>query len=103
MGLSSEADEIEAVWATIASSLGIKEKHFAYYKKEYHGDIWQTIDDILVEASPVFYKDYTDGEVNFIVLLHEACEQFEANPGTYGQWEFSQLQVLRETPESIEQ
>lgn len=107
MGLSSEADEIEAVWAKIAFSLGIKEKHFAYYKKEYHGDIWQTIDDMLVEASPVSYKDYlaadTNWEVNFIGLLHEAWEQFEANPAAYGQWERNQLQMLREAPEPIEQ
>jgi hypothetical protein len=94
MGLVEEAERMEKEWAEIAGGLGIREDYFGYYNNIYHQDILKTINDMLIEANPILFSDYTGDPNNFISIIHEAWRQFEIDPTTYDLWENNVIDEL---------
>lgn len=56
-GYKSEAAAFEDEWAEVADTLEINEDYSDFYFPEMLADIQQTVDDMLVEASPVFFEN----------------------------------------------
>ena len=86
-------------WAAYSSTpklavFTIREDYFGYYNNIYHQDILQTIDDMLVEANPILFSDYTGDPNNFISIIHEAWRHFEMDPITYDLWENNVIDEL---------
>jgi hypothetical protein len=99
LGLLEEAEAMEKNWAEIAAGLGIREDYFGYYTKVYHQDIVQTINDMLTEAAPIAFSDYTNDPNNFISLIHDAWHQFDDDPAQYDTWEANRMNDLYAVPE----
>jgi hypothetical protein len=94
MGLNEEAEAILSEWSHIADAMNERGNFHAYYLDSYKLIIQRTIDDMLIEADPIQYKDYLTIERdapfsnnNFIELLNYAWVLFLKNPSEYYKWE----------------
>lgn len=87
------ADAIEQQWATIAAALGVVEDYYGFYEEEFLPVIWQTLDDMLVEAEPYRFTRQDVSEEEWTIdstpvhLLNRAWRQFKNHPDEYPSWE----------------
>ena len=90
-GLEPEASKIEKVWDQIAKKLHVKEEYYGFYHPSFGEDVYQTLDDMIVEANPVLYQDFleTEESLNIINLTNLAWAKYEHDPGAYDNWESS--------------
>ncbi len=94
MGWSTEADALENEWDKIAATMGITEEYFGFYDDRFLPSIRQTIDDMLIEASPyqfsaedVSTSGWNPEPSSLVHLLNRAWAIFLSNPDSYDSWE----------------
>ncbi len=80
-----EANILEKEWETIAKTLGIVEDYYGHYEPSYESFLRQTIDKMLVEASPKMFTDESAGSP--VRILNKAWQKFDADPDAYPNWE----------------
>lgn len=88
-GLDQQANETLREWSLIASELNIKQDYYGFYDESFDTWIHQTLNDMLTEASPVYFKDYinSDSNMNVIQLISAAWRNLDSNPEDYKDWE----------------
>jgi hypothetical protein len=93
MGLV-EADRLETEWSRIAATMGIMEEYYGYYDDRFLPSIRQTIDDMLIEASPYQFSaedvapsDWNPESSSLVHLLNRAWSIFLNDPAGYDSWE----------------
>jgi hypothetical protein len=89
-----EADRLETEWSRIAATMGIIEEYYSFYDDRFLPSIRQTIDDMLIEASPYQFSaedvspsDWNPGSSSLVHLLNRAWTIFLNNPSAYDDWE----------------
>jgi len=87
LGLKQEADELEQEWATIAAALGAPKDYYGFYEPAWENDVAQALDDMITEADPIKFADYTSNAQGWIGLIHTAWQEFERDPDNYNDWE----------------
>jgi hypothetical protein len=81
-GLEKEANDLEKLWHEMAKLLNIREKYHGYYEESFFEIVNQSLDDMIEEAQPIFFKDYTQNtdkewqNMNFIELLNYAWDKY---------------------------
>jgi len=104
MGCEAAADAMEQQWATIAGTLGVVEDYYGFYEKEFLPVIWQTLDDMLVEAEPYRFTPRDGGGDEWaphstpVHLLNRAWYEFRNNPDGYSEWERQAITAFCNTP-----
>lgn len=92
-----EANTLEREWETIAETLGIVEDYYGYYEQSYLGFLRQTIDNMLVKASPKMFTD--ESASSPARILNQAWQKFDADPNAYPHWEAQAVEnFLNENP-----
>jgi len=104
LGYEAIADAMERRWATIAATLGVEEDYYGFYEDEFLPVIWQTLDDMLMEAEPYRCTQRDLGEEEWtsdstpVHLLNRAWRRFRSNPDEYSTWEHQSIMTFCATP-----
>ncbi len=105
LGCEAAADVVEQQWALIAATLGVTEDYYGFYEEEeFLPLIWQTLDDMLVEAEPYRFTQRDAGEEEWtsdstpVHLLNWAWHQFRNSPDSYSEWECQAITAFCRTP-----
>jgi len=104
LGCDTAADAMERQWATIANTLGIAEDYYGFYEDEFLPLIWQTLDDMLVEAEPYHFTEQDlrneewDHGFTVVHLLNQAWHQFQTDMDSYPEWEHQAVFDLLRIP-----
>lgn len=104
LGCETAADAVEQQWATIAAALGVVEDYYGFYEEEFLPVIWQTLNDMLVEAEPYRFTRRDVGEEEWIVdstpvhLLNRAWHQLKNHPDEYSSWERRAVAIFCDHP-----
>jgi hypothetical protein len=74
LGLDKEANEIEKVWTQVAKELKIQEDYFGFYHSSFGDIVYETLNDMLVEANPISFRDYigAEGKGNIVQITNTA-------------------------------
>jgi hypothetical protein len=93
-GWVTESDNFEAQWRTVAKMMGVTEDYYGFYVAEFLPYVRQTLNDMLVEASPYQYTDsdlaasgWSPDESSPVHLLNRAWRVFLDDPEEYRRWE----------------
>lgn len=106
LGCETVADAMERQWAIIADTLGVVEDYYGFYEEEFLPAIWQTLDDMLVEAEPYRFTQRDLGEEEWTPdstvahLLNRAWHHFGSNPDEYSDWERQIVTTFLDFPAS---
>jgi len=94
LGWPAVADEIEQDWQNIAALLGLTEDYFGCFDEKFLPELNQTIEDMLVEASPrestpseIAFDGPIDDSVTPPALLNAAWRRLQADSNSYSLWE----------------
>jgi len=93
LGCETVANAMERQWVIIADTLGVVEDYYGFYEEEFLPAIWQTLDDMLVEAEPYRFTQRDLGgeewtpDSTVAHLLNRAWHHFGSNPDEYSDWE----------------
>ena len=100
-GWTAEAENLESEWDTTAKTMSVSEDYYGFYESEFRPLIWNTIADMLTEASPYHFTDHDvapsewDPHSSTLVhLLNRAWHIFLRDPTGYGDWERQALQTF---------
>lgn len=90
-GLETEAESIEKEWADIANELKIREDYYGFFHQSFSKVIYETLNDMLIEADPILYTDYLDrvNDENIIRLTNSAWSMYDTHDPNYDAWEKS--------------
>ena len=93
-GLKDAVSVIEAEWEKIAGLLNLSEDYYGFYDPSFDAEIERTIDDMLTEASPIYFEDYlsVDAGDNIIKLISTAWEKYSKDHENYDEWERTIIQ-----------
>ena len=82
---------IEEEWGKIARLLNLTEDYYGFYDQSFDAEIERTIDDMLTEASPIYFEDHINNDAadNLIKLISTAWEKYEFDNSNYDDWEKS--------------
>lgn len=102
LGLEKEATLLESEWKSVATTLNMKEDYFGYYSDDYHDDINNILDDMIVESSPMRFIDFSSPEIdeydptndNYLQLINLAWKKYLKDPIGYSTWERKILQMI---------
>ena len=93
MGYNEVATDLEEKWNKVATALGVVEDYAGFYDSSFLPIIQQTLDDMLIEASP---REFQGSEVQKqqasiftspVALLNSAWQKFHDEPENYREWE----------------
>jgi thermostable 8-oxoguanine DNA glycosylase len=92
-GLYKEANEIEKVWTQVAKELKIQEDYFGFYHQSFGDIVYETLNDMLVEANPISFRDYIGEEDNgnIIQMTNTAWNKYDNHDVDYDAWEKSAI------------
>jgi len=100
LGCGATAGAVELQWALIAATLGVTEDYYGFYEEEFLPLVWQTLDDMLVEAEPYRFTKQDLGEEEWppdftpVHLMNRAWRQFKDSPDEYHSWERRSVAVF---------
>ncbi|NNU33709.1 hypothetical protein HK413_05290 [Mucilaginibacter sp. S1162] len=80
LGLSQEANDLENEWNTISIALAAPEDYYGFYEKKWENDVYQALDDMVTEAAPIKFTDYTADPSSWIGLIHSAGRNLNVIP-----------------------
>jgi hypothetical protein len=91
LGLDKGANEIEKVWTQVAKELKIQEDYFGFYHSSFGDIVYETLNDMLVEANPISFRDYigAEGKGNIVQITNTAWAKYDNHDLGYDAWEKS--------------
>ena len=100
-GCAAGANALRTVWDTIAAMMGVTEDYYGFYVDEFLPSIRNTIDSMLIKASPYHFtesdvsdSDWIPGRSSPVHLLNRAWSIFLSDPGHYRNWEEKAISSL---------
>jgi hypothetical protein len=98
-GFASLADTVEKEWDDVAQLMGIVEDYHGYYDESVDQVVLQTVEDMIVEASPRHFEveelvdsDNQQKPIPLIAILNMAWEIYKNDFENYSQWEPRQIE-----------
>jgi len=104
MGWPTEAAALENDWDKIAATMGVTEDYYGFYEPGFLPPLRQTIDDMLIEASPYQFRaedvapsDWHPQSSSPVHLFNRAWSIYLNDPIGYDSWERQAISTFLES------
>lgn len=109
LGFEADGNVLEETWGKIAATMVVVEDYYGFYTDQFLPAIQQTIDDMIVEATPRAFEtrevsaaellriDSTTTPASPVQLLNHAWRKFLVDEDGYTAWEKQAIEALLNT------